>query len=198
MSYTTLFSIGKESGLPMQYKEYRNSWGWCPFVWDVLVKKYGIIERLREDKTYKTEFPMPEGMKAWEYLWKLHEEGEIRIRNWEHNVLLCTYDRMMIKEADFLELEQSLRMFDEAHGTSNRVNHTKAMADDIRVLFNETKEGALLGACWWANSVTDDPWHEWDGEDDESIPYNFLVDEEHQVADIKHPFKDRGHSLVRI
>lgn len=195
MSYTTLFQIDRKTGLPLQHKEYRNSWGWCAFVWDVLVKKYGIIERLRADKEYNSERWKPEEMKAWEYLWKLHEEGEVRFRNWEHNVLVCTYDRMMVKEDDLLTLDQSLRMFDEAHGTANRVNHTKAMAADIHELFVKHQ---TLGICWWGNSVSDDPWSEWDEEAGKSIDYNFLDGDDHHVADIKNPFEGRGHALIRL
>jgi hypothetical protein len=202
-----MFKINKDGTWEGIDAEYRNAHGWAAFVWEALIRKYGIAE-MRE-KTYLfggKDSPIRKMVEAfkpepddigpyanWGFLWHAHQfkiDGEpvLKLRPWEENVLIATYDRYIVKAEDFETFAASLEMFEEALGDGQRVCHLKRMAEDVRKLAKEDPEAT--GVCWYPMSVAENYWIiGYDEETDESLYYDFSTGTDHKVAPIRGPVR---------
>jgi hypothetical protein len=165
MSRTKLY--GFREGRPDIKVEFGNSWGFCPMIWDSLVKKYGIFERelARYDKTM---------FDAWTELWRVVKEETVRPRPWELLVLRSTYDQALVKADRFEEYAKALEMFHEAHALPERVCHLASMSHHIKQMGPDVECVGFYGT-----SVNEDPWWVQGADDDEGRPYDLRVDTNH-------------------
>lgn len=155
MSYTEL-KIVTENGDVEGFSEYKNSWGFAAFVWDMLCAKYGVEELYRRDKNKsKSREPYLMPGDTWQYLWECVKEDKIKLKTWESNVLFSTYDDAIVKRDDLLQLADDYDMFAEALRPEGRVCHLRSIAKDMRKAY----EQGALGICFYAMSVGDDPWY---------------------------------------
>lgn len=181
MSYTKMFKIAPD-GTWDEAGHYQNSHGFAAFIWTALVERYNLTEAMwRADESFEKE-PMDFGMfGSWRYVWHQHSKGALDLSAFEHNVLTATYDRYMVQAEDFEKFATSLEEFEKRHGRDNRICHLKAMAEDVRKLIGTD----AIGVCWYPMSVSENYWTTYNEETDESIPYNFVQEENHHVADLR-------------
>lgn len=160
MSYTGVHKITAD-GTVESVGDVSNSHGWCMHIWCSLNAKYRV-----GCWTF-----------AFEPLWKLF--GTKRLSERDSIVLGATFDAVWVKQSDIPRLVAALESFWAEHSTVRDrldgavhtvsptipgvVAHLKAIASD------ETARGA----CFYATSITDDPWYgentdERDGYDESS------------------------------
>lgn len=67
--------------------------------------------------------------------------------------------------------------FGKAHPAGNRVDHILDIAFEL-----ERVEEDIIGVCFYQNSVTTNPWVNYDPEEDESSAYNIHKNTKHKWA----------------
>lgn len=158
MSYSAAYLI-QARGLK-HLAEFRNSWGFGPFVWSPVAEKYlggSGGSWLSEDS------------KLWP-LWK-----DMRLpRAWRAS-LLVTYDYAIIEKERFTEIGGYLRQFVTDVGLRERACHLLSIAD----LLDKHAKARSRGMCFYGNSIGDDLWHPWDYEKDKPLKYDFSGDGKH-------------------
>lgn len=180
MSCTTMYAMAR-SGKPAAVFEYRNGWGFGPYVWDKLCRAY--------------EIPSSSGRwEQWPLLWKADREGTAKLKPFERSTLFATYDNVIVERADFNQLARDFRSFVIAHPPvvlddltqppklAYQVAHLAAMADDLESL--ASKRAAKL-VCWHGTSVSENPWTVWNEERGVERRYDFRRDDKHWAADIR-------------
>lgn len=176
MSYTTLAVVFEDGEIKSGY-EFRNGWGSAPFIWDKIATKYRIGA--------PWQFGGP-GLNDWEKVWKYHQDGGA-LDPAEHNALVSTYDRTVVKRDDMLALADSFERFVELHPPGNRVCSLPDQAKAIR----EAHEKGARFIAWTQTSVSDPWWYglsgqeeEGDEEDDSRYRYNVNTGTGHTIGDI--------------
>lgn len=161
MSNTILIEF--RNGVPEDYTEYCNSWGGAARIWNSIWEKYGT-------KTHQYDNWMEAARDG--RLWRLWNECECEFSKAEEMVYLFTCDNVLVAKEDFKELAVALREFASMHPTKG-VCHLNSWA---KLIESSTAEAIGLHAT----TVTEDPWCKWDGERDESIPYDFTKGDKHE------------------
>lgn len=162
MSHSTMYvSGGPDKTFNHFQKDYGNGWGYGPMVWEALLNKYECW-RTPEATLMELKPTMP-GMMMWPKVWD-YEAANGLLRQWEYNVLIATYDNVVVQSKDFVKLADSMVMFEQAHATPNRVCHLAAMAEDLYQLNKhiQAATGLLVGesvpgqyAAWNGTSVNE-------------------------------------------
>lgn len=174
MSTATL-KIINPNGDVVDYKEYKNAWGFQPYVWDAIYDKYF------KDPTYPYDSWMslinrdnPERTKKF---WHMVYDKNFPI--WTRRVVAWTYDNAIL-EADQVEIMSDyLKEFKKTYDMKERICHLLNIADDITNYKDE-----CFGFCWHGTSVCEDPWIVYsnvkdDEEDQQDRPYNINKDKKH-------------------
>ena len=145
--------------------EFQNSWGGAMFIWNTLIDKH---------KVPGAKHPWGDEGDAYKNLWKLPQET---FKPWEWNALNSTYDNVVVTREHMLVIAESLEMFEEAHGSPNRVCSLKAQAKAIR----EHHKAGAIAIAWNQTSVCGDPFcgSKYDEETDTYIPYNIKTGDNH-------------------
>lgn len=170
MSYSTLYLINTDYEFDCN-EEFHNGWGSSPIVWDLLCERY-------RDKI----IPVEDGgfvlfAKLWQGLIKQYKELELTW--WEYNSLIWANTATVHKREDFEILAQSLREFQK--GVSpDRVSH---LLDVAKILEEHKDNPLILGMCYYATSVADNPWI--DPETQEL--YKFTPEDELPYAEMRRP-----------
>jgi len=186
MSHMALKVIDEDGDAIME-EEYQNSHGFCMFVWDRLIERYPIPG---------PRYAFREGEKdVYQNLWDGVQDGTLEIEPWEHNVLLTTYDRVLVSRKYLSLLVTSLRRFVEAHDNGRWVCHLGAIADAIERLVRTDQN--VQAICFYQTSTARDLFggvhlEPCDGERcgqqpcdcEEDRPYNINVDEGHWYAQL--------------
>jgi hypothetical protein len=175
MSYTTIAVAFK--GPFDSTHDFSNSWGSAAFIWDKLAERYNI----------GGSFPG-----QWEALIKYHNlhghGGDHGVEPFEHNALLTTYDRSVVKRSDMLAVAESLDRFFEVYATVNRVCTLREQASLIRKVhadgaeFLAWNQTSVSEAWYWVRTKEGDA--DWNFEIEHARPYDPHVDTEHTVADV--------------
>ena len=152
MSTTTIYVISADGDgnllLEDEVAEYKNSHGWCAFVWQALMAKFGISKLWL--------------MGGAEELWASHAAKTIDLAWYEAAVLNATYDKATLSAARRNDFVSALREFDAQHPGGLSVSHLFAMATDLEALDTH------LHVAWEGTSLS-----EWWGED-----FNFKLESE--------------------
>jgi hypothetical protein len=157
MSYTTPMVI-EANGEILALDDLRNSHGFGPFVWNAAAAKY-----------LGDEFGWS---RRSEELWPLWKDPRLP-RAWRA-ALLVTYDFSIVERARAKEIAGLLREFVISVGTRDRVCHLPAVADLLDAL-----PGDAIGMCFHGTSITEDWWHPWDDEKEESTTYDLKTETRH-------------------
>lgn len=173
MSRTTLATAYENGELEGEY-EFRNSWGFAPFVWDALCRKYEI------GANEHGEWPNRYGptMDDWMNLWKFVDDA--KITPWEHNVLMSTYDDMVVLRDDMLTLAKSMRRFEDAFSNGKKAC---SLAEQAAAIEDAHGKGARFIA-WNTTSVNEPWWSRYDEALDEMVYYNVDKGTKHKTAPI--------------
>lgn len=177
MSYATMCIISRR-GLVRPYKEYRNSWGWAAHVWMSLCDAYAIKDQYGYG-----------GPDSWRALWRGVESGKVVVEPFERDVLLSTYDNAIVSRAGLPRFAESLRDFYIKHSKPEVASHLLEIANDVLALKKDTR-----GVCFWATSVAEDPWTEFDDEGDRYVPYSIHRGSKHWFVDVEEKWAATGKS----
>lgn len=175
MSYTELMVVNGDGDV-VGDTEFRNSHGFCSFVWNALIKKYKRAMFPDDPFMAMTHRSYEEETDA---LW-LQAKDKLPLRWWEHNVLQLTYDRAMVKHEDFALMAQSLRRFEDALAEPQVVCHMLGIA----ARFDELVTESVSVACVHGTSLSENLWSIHD-EEDECRPYNINTDTGHWFIEMR-------------
>lgn len=171
MSYTTLNYVDKDGDVGV-YEEYKNSHGFCTFVWEVLYRA-----KIDPYVRYVPFFEDGEMKKCWD-LWKSD-----KLEEFEKIVLMATFDFVMVKKENFSAVAKSFKKFAEKYHTDKeRVCSLVDQAKDIERMIEDIDCKDVVAICWQGTSVSDDMWQSYNEEDEEyedSVPYNINKDDKH-------------------
>jgi hypothetical protein len=156
MSETVLYGIDKDWDL-IELGEYRNSHLGARTIWDSLSRHIGwngIAFGSSEEE-----------MKKFWSLWKLPT-----VPTFEKIVMLSTFDNVWVKKKNINKL---VNAFKEYINTLTDVStHLPKYIEDIQAASD------LNGLCWYISSIGEDPWFEWNEEDDQ-VGYDFKSGDKH-------------------
>lgn len=154
MSRTTLYKV-PESGPLSVFREFGNSWRSGAYVWSVLVPKYLGMEI--------GEF-MWQAEKHGDRLWNLYKDR--RLPRHERAALLFTFDRSMIRRAEFAEMARLLEEFAAANPTPN------SLGEQAQALRELAEVPDAFAACWNQTSVVSN-WTVRDGDIEDDAPSRY-------------------------
>lgn len=140
-------------------REFRNSHGTAPIVWDEFCKRY-----LREESHWWLfNSSKPEGRRLWD-LYK-----DMRIPESHRAAFSFTFDHFYVKRADYRRFAKDLRTFlDDTLVSANHVNHWPLIAQFFEM------EPDYPAIALWCTSVTSDPFNgEYDEEKDDYGPFDW-------------------------
>jgi len=156
MSYTVLYGLDSKKELE-ELGEYTNSHLAAPTIWNVLARHIG-----RDRLSYGMD---ESEMKAFWAVWKLPV-----VPVFEKIVMLSTYDNAYVSKENIPKLLDAYKEFIKTFPDVN--THIPSYIADIE------KADNLNGLCWWTSSIGEDPWFEWDDEDEE-VQYDFNSGDKH-------------------
>ena len=153
MSETTLYGLDDKNSLEA-LGEYRNSHLGAPTIWNVLARHLG-------QDSYMSCAASGE-------LWAVWKRPEIPV--FEKIVMLSTYDNAYVSKENIPKLLSAFKEFIKTFPDAN--THIPSYIEDIE------KADNLNGVCWWISSIGEDPWFEWNDEDEE-VEYDFKTGDKH-------------------
>ena len=166
MSYSELKAFDKDGNV-VCLEEFRNS-HYIPVIWDVLAKKYGILERMEREAAEKDGFDidaMPPAMrKNYHYqvrgrlmldmspVWDIQKDPAIDEDDFR--VLMFTFDNAVIAPDD---IEAFAAAFENFTGVAEGVvNHGAGFAACMRKALEDIP--GIRGIALYSTSVCEDPW----------------------------------------
>lgn len=187
MSETTL-KVVMPDGDVMSAVTFRNSHGFAMFIWQRLIERYhvrGPYIAFREGE--KDQF---------ENLWSGVAKGTIAVEPWEYNVLVSTYDKVLIRRADFELLVRSYRKFHDHYDTGKYVNHCPGIASAITSCLEDPDNADIQAIGFQQTSTSENLFpskllectcgnEEDDCTCEENRPYNINKDTGHWYADLR-------------
>jgi hypothetical protein len=180
MSSTTLYTIQPDGDLEVA-AEYRNSHGFCPSIWTVLVAKY-VPDGMPIGGTEHDRFDwIMAGRKTWlmdsDHCFK-HMGPASRNGSMVDSDALCyaiTLDFAAVARDDLAIIADALDKFCVDHGAPP-IGHLSAMASKLRELGSTD----IRGVCWNGTSLGDTfAGGIYIEAEDDSRSYNFDVDDKH-------------------
>lgn len=158
MSYSAMYKIPVKGEIET-FAEYSNSHGFCSYIWDMMIQKYGL----------GTSFMMY-AMENRGTEWDFFNSGALERH--EQLVMESTFDLAVVPKEMLQELADAYRKFYEETKAlgHDRVCHLPKIANDLEKVLKKNS----YGVCFWGTSISDDLWYEWGGEDEEgeSIPFD--------------------------
>jgi len=146
MSYSSLYGV-PEKGSIKCLKEYRNSWGTAPRVWDVLFDSH-----LKDP-----DIPYDNMMSRMHDLWPLYKDE--KVPEYQRKMLQLTYDKLILKKEYFSKVIKLIEEFSEKHlGDDTKVNHWPQIAKDLK----DMDFSNYVGVCFIWTSVASDVWDSYD------------------------------------
>ncbi len=150
----------REDGAIDNLAQFNNAFGFAPFVWSPICKKY-----------LGNEYEWGTG--NINRLWPLAKDPRLPL-HWRV-ALACTYDLAIISAATAKEVAGHLRQFSAETDPSNeRINHLAEIAN----LLGKLPENCV-GACFHGTSVGDDPWHTYNELTEDTVPYDLKTGKGH-------------------
>lgn len=151
--------------------DFNNSWGSAAFVWDKLCGRY--VPELAETYPF---------YHRWHALFRFHQDHDLD--TFEHNTLVTTYDRHVVKRDDMLVVAKSFERFVKAFPPDGRACSLLEQAQAIR---QAHRAGAEYLA--WQQTSVGEPWfwtkrNEEDSDQDEWKPYDPHIGNDHIIAPI--------------
>jgi hypothetical protein len=167
MSYSTLYAFDTD-GNATEFTTYKNSHGFCAFV-------FGAMDKVYEEFLFKDPFL---GIKSWlfggdEYWANLNA---CDLKWWEYNTVRFCYDKYIVTSENLEILALSLEKFAKEHSSPNKISHLNSIAADLRKIASD-ENFIAVGMC--GTSCGDDVWIEYNEEDDECHPYNIKTNNNH-------------------
>jgi hypothetical protein len=142
MSYCEL--LGFKKGGFESINKYRNSHGFCSFVWSCLFKKY--IPKQSEYDSWLTGDD--------QRLWDLQNDN--RLQPFERFVLRSTFDFALVKNEDIkLYIDCMTQFLEKYKPSEDRVCHIEAIIRDLGELGDN-----YIAVGWYTMSVGDNEWIE--------------------------------------
>ena len=160
MSYCAL--IGFRDGKPAKTVEFSNSWGGAARIWDALFNRY-----LKDPSGPEWESWLTSAKNLFRGLAKRRD-----LERFERAVHAATFDRAIIAREHFGQFATDLRKFADAYPVNKKACHLRSWADAI-----EKWDVEAVG--FYATSVGENLWFGWDEEQDEAIPYDLNVRNDH-------------------
>jgi hypothetical protein len=183
MSTTEIFGFAKD-GSAYFLGETKNSWRGGMAVWGILEEKYlppylpsyappGVLsvdefERHLGWRPTRTSSIMDE--KAMKEIWDLSDSKKVSTT--DKIVLFTTFDKCLVKRADIPKVIEAFRNFEGETSLNEQADVLQQALDDEK----------CIAVGWNQTSVNGDTWGTiggYDEENDESIPYNCLTQNEH-------------------
>ena len=128
------------------HKEYRNSHGGAAFIWSA------VYDRFAKDPNIEYDSWLMNSDKLWP-LWK-----DERLPRYMQLVLGSTYDRVIIKFENLVEMSEYFIQFVQEFGMNRKVCHLLEWAGELtKIASTETAE-SCQGVCFYQTSVSEDPW----------------------------------------
>ena len=156
MSYTTTIAVypGEKTEA---MKEYRNSHGSAPVIWEQMAREY-----LNCTKSY--EYPNLGWMQLGNKLWDLWKDPRVKT---EHKIVfMLTFDRAYVAKKNYKRMADAIRVFlKDLPIPSDYSNHWPAFAD----LFDSDPDVPGIGL--YGTSVGENPFNgEWNEEKEDYDP----------------------------
>jgi hypothetical protein len=146
---------------------FRNGWGSGPFIWDKLCDQFEIPGMMLE---------------RWENLFAYHKNREAMFDYFEHNTLVTTYDKAVVRRDDMLTVAEGFELFVKKYQRgAPRVCTLPVQATAIRTAHAEDAEFLT-----WNQTTSGDSW--WvhvDRETDHVTYYDPHFGTKHWIASIK-------------
>lgn len=168
-----MFRVGADGAL-VQVARFSNSWGFAPMVWGTLVRRYQRdIPGVAPDDRY-----IESQSDYWPLLWEV--APRLSLQPWECDVLIATYDNVVICGADLVRMAESMERFADVHPVDRRACSLKEIATCLHELAREPSppdicfNGTSVVNLWWVADEND--------EDDEGRAYNVKTDTKHWYA----------------
>ncbi len=157
MSETVLYGLDDNNSL-MALGEYINSHLAAPTIWNVMARHVG------KDSFFSYGMSESETKAFWG-VWKLPT-----VPTFEKIVMLSTYDNVWVSKENIVKLLDAFKEFIKTFPEAN--THIPRYIQDIEKAEN------LKGVCWHISSIGEDPWFEWNDEDEE-VQYDFKSGDKH-------------------
>ena len=145
MSYTGTYVINKAGDL-LCSEEYRNSHGFCAYIWTALCEKYKIGSWYLDENADK--------------LWKLATNP--KLLPCERIALETTFDYAIIRKEDFAQVIAAYHDFEHVHPPGNHVSHLYSIALEMGRYANDDD---VVGFCFYQSSLSSNLWEEVDDDD---------------------------------
>ena len=181
MSYTEIFGFDKD-GNAYSADEVKNAWRGAMAIWNILEQKYlsqyrpsYVPKWIPDDKLeshlgYKpsrcSALMDEEAMKE---IWSLADDK--KVSRTDRICLFTTFDRCLVKRDN---IKKIIEAFNEFEGETS-------LKEQALVLQKMLKDENCIAVGWNQTSVNGDTWenYDYDEQNDESIPYNCLKQDEH-------------------
>ena len=158
--------IVKSNGKVDTYEEYGNSWGGHAFIWDSIYKTYLKNPTIEYDNWMTSD--------NQQKLWDSYKDP--KIPTWVRTVMCSTFDHAIVEFDKLIEYADMLDMYSKEFGNPERVDHLPAWAKACRDIH---KKGEAKGICFYATSVSDDPWCDFNEESEEYDLYDINTGDKH-------------------
>ena len=188
MSYTEIYKFDK-NGDASFLGQTENAWRGAMAIWRILKRKYlaplskpSWIDEADYLKRgyYRYQVPPPTDDNIphpLQPVWDLFKDH--RLFNDEKNVLGTTFDRVIVRRENILEIIGSFYTFSERNKTNNVNLSLKEQAEIIQHAI--TNDDDLIAIAWNQTSIGEAFWESYNiDENGENIPYNIFNDSEHQ------------------
>jgi hypothetical protein len=154
-----------KNGLPEYGEEYRNSHGGHSRIWTALFDKY------LKDPTIPYDCWLTRSLHD-RSLWELAHRKDLPL--FERAVHTSTFDYAIVRRENFERYVAHLREFVDTYPAGNYVCHLLAWAD-----FIEGCDEDVEAIGYYGTSCGEDLWFVWDGDKEESVPYDLNTGEKH-------------------
>ena len=180
MSYTEIFGFDKE-GNAYFAGETGNAFRSAMAIWGILEERYlppyrpsYVPEYVPDSEiekfcTYKPSRCGSFNDEAMKENWNLADNDKVSTT--DKIVLFTTFDRCLVKKEN---IGQVIKAFEEFKGETS-------LKEQAKILKQLLKDDNCIAVGWNQTSVNCDTWldYEYDEENDETIPYNCLKNDEH-------------------
>lgn len=153
----------QKDGTIKDLKEFRNAWGFPAKIWNALSKRAFKDESawlINRDPVFQRSF--------WD-LWK----NSALPKHWRVCHAL-TFDYAIVSRESAKSVAKCLRDFSEETFEAGYVDHLPAIADELEKLPDD-----CIGACFYGNSVSENPWRRFDEKEDHAIEYDVKTGNKH-------------------
>ena len=159
--------IAFKDGKPDESLGCSNAWGGSAYVWDCLYNKYLKDPRKEYDSWLNAGLAGGSDRR----LWDLAKRDDLP--SFMRSVHASTFDRAIVSRENFKQFAADLREFVAFFGRGERVVHLETFAKFI----DEHPEAEAVG--FYGTSVSENLWYSYDGDKDESVPYDLSTGESH-------------------